>query len=502
MASDALPLPNELTLLSSTPPGEIVGRQLQWRLGEIGARQRRTISVNFRAHKLDGIVNSIVIVSCCDVVAAGGLKVRDCATTTVAVPSLEVQVTGPGQATVGSKVKFEIVVTNRSPTPATRLVITDRLDPGLENPAVNQRNAIERPLGDLAPGASRRVNVTLGVAKPGRLCHTVEVTGKDLAPASQRACLTAVGEAAPPGPSVPNAVPNVVPNTVPNAVPNVGPSVVPPSGGGEPPKLPPNPIRPLLSVKKTGPKQLIVGETANFSIELTNAGSVAMRNIKVLDHYDPALLPKFATDGYRLEDGGLAWTVEDLAAGQTTELRIQCLCQSAAAKTCNRATATTSDGGKVEDEACLEIRAVSSPPAVRTPAPPPPPSAAAAEGLIMSVIGLRNPVTAGKELTYEIKVTNNGPTTYRQATVTATVPDDMIPNPMGTVGPGPTKFAIEGKSVRFDPVFEVRPNESLIYRIRVQTKQPGLWRFLAELTAATLSQPLVKLVKETSTEVN
>jgi uncharacterized repeat protein (TIGR01451 family) len=255
----------------------------------------------------------------------------------------------------------------------------------------------------------------------------------------------------------------------------------------------------LLSVKKNGPKQLIVGEMANFSIELTNAGSVAMRNIKVLDHYDPALLPKFATDGYRLEDGGLAWTVEDLAAGQTTELRVQCLCQSAAAKTCNRATATTSDGGKVEDEACLEIRAVSSPPAVKTPAPAPAPSAAAAEGLIMSVIGLRNPVTAGKELTYEIKVTNNGPTTYRQATVTAAVPDDMIPNPMGTVGPGPTKFAIEGKSVRFDPVFEVRPNESLIYRIRVQTKQPGLWHFHAELTAATLSQPLVK---ETSTEVN
>jgi len=481
VASDALP--NELTLVSSTPPGEVVGRQLQWRLGELGARQRRTISVTFRADKPGSIV------SCCEVVAAGGLKVRDCATTTVAVASLDVQVTGPAQAAVGSKVRFEIVVTNRSPTPATGLTITDRLDPGLENPAVNQRNAIERPLGDLAPGAERRVNVTLGVAKPGRLCHTVEVTGKDFAPASQQACLMAVGEAAAPGPSVPTAVPNAMPNAVPNAVPS--------PGGGEPPKLPPNPIRPLLSVKKTGPKQRLKGEMADFSIALSNTGSVTMQNIKVLDRYDPALLPKFATDEYRLEDGGLAWTVKDLAAGQTAELRIQCLCQSAAAKTCNRVIATTADGGKVEDEACLEIRAASSPPVQKPPAPAP--SAAAGEGLSMSVIGLRNPVTAGKELTYEIKVTNSGPTTYRQATVTATVPDDMIPNPMGTVGPSPTKPTIKGKSVRFDAVSEFRPNDSLVYRIRVQTKQPGTWSFRAELTATPLSQPLVK---ETSTDVN
>ena len=87
-----------------------------------------------------------------------------------------------------------------------------------------------------------------------------------------------------------------------------------------------------------------------------------MRNLKVLDRYDAALLPTLATDGYRAEAGGLAWTIDRLAAGQTTQLGVHCTCQTAAAKACNRVSVTTAEGGKVEDEACLEIRAAAAPP--------------------------------------------------------------------------------------------------------------------------------------------
>jgi uncharacterized repeat protein (TIGR01451 family) len=356
----------------------------------------------------------------------------------------------------------------------------------LENPAVNQRNAIERLLGDLAPGASQCVNVTLGVRRPGRLCHTVEVTGKNIAPSSQQACLMGVAATAAPGPSAPGG-----PSTP--SGPG-GPSVAPPSGGPEQPKPQPNPIRPSFTVKKSSQKRLVVGEMADFSIELVNSGSVAVRNIKVLDHYDPALVPRMATDGYRVEEGGLAWTVDALPGGQTTELRVQCLCQSAAAKTCNRVKAIAADGATAEDEACLEIRAGSTLPGL--PPTKPAPSAAAGEGLKMTVIGLRNPVTAGKELTYEIKVTNNGSTPYQQLSVTATVPESMLFSPLGTA---PPKFSVEGKAIRFEKVPELQPGGSLIYRVRVQTKQPGQWRFRAELTAATVAQPIVQ---EASTEVN
>ncbi len=382
--------------------------------------------------------------------------------------SLEVRVTGPSQATVGSQATFEITVRNLSQAPAAKLVIKDRLDPGLEHPAANQQNAIERMLGDLAAGELKRINVTVRVAKSGRLCHTVEVTGPGLTPASAQACLVAGGEAAPSG--------------------------VPPFGSAEPrPEagVPP----PALTVKKSCPnKQLVVGETAKFSIELTNTGSAALRNLKVLDRYDPALVPVLATDGYQFEGRWLAWTIDNLPPGKTTQLGVHCTCQTAAAKTCNRVSVTAPDGVKVEDEACLEIRAAGAAPAETTPPPPP-----AGQGLTMSVVGMGQPVTAGRELTYVIQVTNNGSTPHQQVSLTATVPEGMTPVPLRTVGPGPTKFAIEGQAVRFEPVFEVRPGESLMYRIRVHAKQPGQFRFRAELSTPALPQPLIQ--EATPTEV-
>ena len=240
---------------------------------------------------------------------------------------------------------------------------------------------------------------------------------------------------------------------------------------------------------------MVVGEMADFSIEVANTGSAAMRNIKVLDRYDPGLQPKYATDGYRVEDGGLAWTVDELAAGQTTELRVQCLCQTAGAKTCNRVKATTPDGSSAESEACLEISAGGTLPGIPSPSlegkPKPPtkatPAPAAGEGLNLSVIGLSNPVRAGKQLTYEIKVTNTSATTYRELGVTAVLPDGMIFSPLGTA---PAKFNVEGQTVRFDKATELRPGDSLVYRVRVQTKQPGRLQFHAELTAAGLDKPL------------
>ena len=111
-----------------------------------------------------------------------------------------------------------------------------------------------------------------------------------------------------------------------------------------------------------------MGETAEFTIEIANTGSAELRNLKVLDRYDAALLPTLATDGYRLEDGGLAWTIDRLPAGKTTQLGVHCTCQTAAAKACNRVSVTTADGGKVEDEACLEIRAAAVTPPVTPPA--------------------------------------------------------------------------------------------------------------------------------------
>jgi hypothetical protein len=170
-----------------------------------------------------------------------------------------------------------------------------------------------------------------------------------------------------------------------------------------------------------------------------------------------------------------------------------------------RATVTAPDGTQAADEACLAIR--EAPAEVRPAETPPkkaprgkaplggkPPVAAPPEGLSMTVVGLFNPITSGKDLTYVVDVSNKTQAVDRLVRVTATVPEGMLPDPLGTTGPaGPH---IEGQTVRFDPVPEIRPGDTLQYRIRARTPRPGQYRLRVELTSQ--NRPSPQSVEETT----
>jgi len=443
-------VPKPLTYLGSKPTAEVSGGKIRWRLGRLGAGEVRTLELNFRAARLGSVAN------CAEATAAGGLKASDCATTTVTAPSVNVKLSGPSRATVGSEVTFQMRFTNLSEVPTGKLLIKDRFDPGLEHAAA--KRSIEADLGSLGPGESRQVSVTFRVTKAGRLCHTVELIGEGGVRASAEGCLTAAEvETAQPGPQ---PQPQPQPQTQPKPEP-------------QPPTAPA-----AVSVTVTGPRQRGVGETAEFAIELTNTGSRDLTDLKVVDRYDAELLPNMATDGYRLEDGNLAWTIDSLPAGKTVKLAVRCRCRAAAAAACNRVSVAAGGNVLAKGEACLAIVAA---------------AAAAPAGtsrLTVTVADLADPVAVGKGLTYDVRVTNRGEGPDTQATIVVIVPQGMTPAPLGTHGPGSTRYTIDGQTIRFDPVDEVGPGETLHYRIRVNAGQAGRPTLRVELSSRNLPQPV------------
>ena len=140
-------LPDGLTLVSANPPSDSSGKLLQWRLGDVAAGQSKSVELNVRADRQGSVVN------CVDLTAADGVKVSDCATTTVgAVPpsaaagggygagaasndvnsaSIDLRVSGPQDAVVGANVTFNIEVANRGPNAIENFAIRDRFDDGL-----------------------------------------------------------------------------------------------------------------------------------------------------------------------------------------------------------------------------------------------------------------------------------------------------------------------------------------------------------------------------------
>lgn len=89
-------------------------------------------------------------------------------------PRVELTITGPQNAIVGSRVTFELVVINAGGTTAAKLLMVDDFDPGLAHDVAP--SPIEHDLKDLPPGQSQRLGVTFRVMRPGRHAHQVQVT--------------------------------------------------------------------------------------------------------------------------------------------------------------------------------------------------------------------------------------------------------------------------------------------------------------------------------------
>ena len=215
---------------------------------------------------------------------------------------------------------------------------------------------------------------------------------------------------------------------------------------------PPPTVKPILSATKTGPTTRKVGEEADFVIEITNTGTVAANMLKIADNYDQALDPVAATDGHAFAGDDLVWIVDTLPPGKTIRFQVNCRCIAPAQKGCNRVTVTCQEGARTDAEACLEVQAVSAP-------------------LSMTVSDLRDPVAVGNDTTFEIRVANNNPGADRDVRLSVTVPAEMTPGAVGTSGPA--AYNINGQTVQFGSLAQLRPGESLTYRVQARRGQAG-----------------------------
>lgn len=468
-----VPTPHGLTYLSSTPPVTPVGSQLEFNLLDIAAKQSQTIAIDYR---IDGPGQAQV---CANVRTAEGLSAQDCVTTALTAPTLAVQIIGPDRGVVGQNLDFEVVVSNAGAAPATKLVIIDTYDPGLQHEI---QGKIEKDLGDLGPGQSRRVGIRFRAATVGRQCHTVEIVGEGGARATAQACVDI---------SQPAGVPPVV---VPPGSPPAGSA--PPTGAS--PSAPPG--EPGLSVRNTGPSIRNVGEVAEFVIDVTNTGEAAQQGLKLSVDYDPALLkPEAATKGIPAT-GELIWDLPQLLPGQTQRFRVQCRCLTPG-RACNMATITAANGLKMAQEACVEIRAAAggqaAAPAETAPAESGPalsaaPAAASLESpasrITVSVAEQSDPVRVGSETTYFVSVRNPASFPDQQVQLKVALPQEL----QLLSGSGPTRNRIAGQTITFEPIAELRAGEQVEYRLRVKAATPGTARLDAHVTSRGLAQPLVK----------
>ncbi len=150
--------------------------QLVFDAGTLGAGQSRQFTAELRATQTGTFVSSAVASS------TTGLRVESAATTTsVGMPVLTINKTGPESLYIGRPASYEITIRNNSDIPAKNAILEDSIPNGVSGVKATagaklSGSKLVWEFGTLEPNSSKNVRVTYTPTKAGTLTNSATAT--------------------------------------------------------------------------------------------------------------------------------------------------------------------------------------------------------------------------------------------------------------------------------------------------------------------------------------
>jgi uncharacterized repeat protein (TIGR01451 family) len=417
-------LPAGAKYVGSDPPAELNGERLAWAVGTLDAGAEKRIAVRVKPTE-EGELASRATVTYSAVAEAR---------TKVTRPRVAVSVTGAEVCKAGEETIFQIRVTNTGTGPAQQMVLQALLSDGLIH---SQGFKLEMAMASLPAGESKVVPLRVGAGKAG--LQTCAVT------------VAALGS----------------PEAVAKASVNV--------------------VQPVLQVAQSGPAKCFVrGSEPAYEITLSNTGTAAT---------DPITLYSVLPDGFDFVQGSegaaysapsraVVWKLAGLAPGSSKSFSLK-IRATVAGDGMLRTIAQATPEQPVQGAGGVAVK-----PAVK-PVEAKAETAIRAEGVAavrFEVIDLDDPVEAGKEAVYEIRVMNQGTGACSNVQLVAALAEGTT----YTGSSGPTQIKAQGQHLVFDPIATLGVKGEAVYRVKVRGAGAGDLRFRVQLTCDQVRTPIVK----------
>jgi uncharacterized repeat protein (TIGR01451 family) len=222
-----------------------------------------------------------------------------------------------------------------------------------------------------------------------------------------------------------------------------------------------------IKVEKTGPDRLFVFRNATYNITVTNIGDTVLENITVTDDLpkNVTLVSASGNPSDQRKDR-VAWTIPNLAPGQSLTDSVT-ISSSQPQTTTNSVTARASNA-KVSDTASATTIWEGAP------------------GVLTEIVDNVDPIRVGDEVTYTIRITNQG--TFREVNsqVRVVFSDEISP-----VSVTDQTATINGKEVIFPDVV-IKPKGVTQFKITAKAAQSGVATTRLEFNSSFLPRPMVK----------
>lgn len=271
-------VPAGAVYLRSEPVATVAAGDLVWKLGSLSAAQVVKIKIWFKTENL------LTPSSLATVTVAPRLSASVC----VGKPLLQLEKTGPEIATLGTEVAYNLVIRNIGSAVARGVVVSNAVPAGMSHPSGKSELIFD--LGDLAPGQTKPITITLKANQRGKVCHVASVTSTNTPKVSKEVCTLI--------------------------------------------------LVPGLKVEKSGPKEQIIGRNADYEIVVANTGDTILQNLTLRD-VTPEECSIVAAPGAIIAGNQATWTIVELKPGAKKTEAIKLTAKNAGAS-CNTVTASSS----------------------------------------------------------------------------------------------------------------------------------------------------------------
>lgn len=277
-------IPVGASYVRSEPTAKVEGNQVVWNLGNLAAGQSIKTKVWFQADQEGNLVS--------DATVSALPRVRG--QTFVGKPVLALAKKGPETALLGAELTYHLEVKNPGTAVARAVVVTDAVPSGMSHSS--GKSELIFAIGDLAPGQSKPLAVTLKANQRGKVCNIATATSSNARPATNRTC-----------------------------------TVI---------------LVPGLKVEQNGTKEQILGRNADYEIILANTGDTTLHDL-IVSNTAPPQTSIVAAPGAVLAGPNAVWTIASLAPGAKVKQTLK-LTSRATGTYCN---AVTVSSGTVTDSA-------------------------------------------------------------------------------------------------------------------------------------------------------
>lgn len=404
-------LPEGVDFVKSEPPAFIDGSKLVWSVGHLKAGCCQKLRICLRCER-EGCLEACFCVS--------ATPVAFC-TIVCAKPVLWCHKCGPEEACPGDDLEYCITVGNKGTCTAYDVRVIDNLPEGLEH--CSGMNTLTFRLGDLAPCACKTLSLVARATKRGKVNNSIIVTACN-ADQAQCECQCVV-------------------------------------------------CKYCCEVTKEGPKEVRVGQNADYHITVTNVGDRPITDVFVTD-FAPNGTSIVSAEGANISCNRAVWKLDELKPGEDTTLPIS-LTTCTPGYYCNRVSVTNAQGSCCSAESSTRWKG--------TPA------------LHVSITDLEDPICVGENTSYRIQVTNQGSEPDENVRVTVRFPREIVP----VSAVGSTQSQISGQTVTFVPYSPLGSRQSAEWRVDARAKERGDARVKVEVMSDSITTPIVQ---EESTIVN